>query len=97
MQARQHLSTRSANLDASRRVGDPSECAKGCSGTTAYPGADERGGAAAGAGGRADAARGREQGGLLRRVPLQSRSTQALQSRGEARRVATVPRTTTGW
>eukprot|EP00964_Phaeocystis_antarctica_P068476 scaffold41471_cov85-Phaeocystis_antarctica.AAC.2 len=43
--------------------------AAGCSGATA----DERGGTAAGAGGGADAARGREQDGLLRREPPQSR------------------------
>eukprot|EP00964_Phaeocystis_antarctica_P101194 scaffold66691_cov58-Phaeocystis_antarctica.AAC.4 len=47
--------------------------------------ADERGGAAAGAGGGADAARGREQDGLLRRAPRQSRPAQALPGAGVAR------------
>eukprot|EP00964_Phaeocystis_antarctica_P041869 scaffold23973_cov45-Phaeocystis_antarctica.AAC.2 len=51
---------------------------EGCSGATA----DERGGAAAGAGGGADAARGRQQDGLLRCVPLQARPAQALHGAG---------------
>eukprot|EP00964_Phaeocystis_antarctica_P056525 scaffold33336_cov66-Phaeocystis_antarctica.AAC.3 len=46
--------------------------------------ADERGGAAAGAGGEADAARGRQQDGLLRREP-QARPIQALYGAGVAR------------
>eukprot|EP00964_Phaeocystis_antarctica_P060701 scaffold36200_cov63-Phaeocystis_antarctica.AAC.4 len=54
--------------------------AEGCSGAAA----DERGGAAAGAGGGPDAARGREQGGLLRRE-AQARQAQALYGAGDAR------------
>eukprot|EP00964_Phaeocystis_antarctica_P071184 scaffold43389_cov68-Phaeocystis_antarctica.AAC.1 len=45
-----------------------------CSGAAA----DERGGAAAGTGGGADAARGRDQDGLLLREPRHSRPAQAL-------------------
>eukprot|EP00964_Phaeocystis_antarctica_P038062 scaffold21783_cov51-Phaeocystis_antarctica.AAC.1 len=45
----------------------------------------ERGGVAAGAGGEADAARGRQQHGLLRRVPQQARPAQALPDAGETR------------
>eukprot|EP00964_Phaeocystis_antarctica_P045021 scaffold25901_cov60-Phaeocystis_antarctica.AAC.2 len=59
----------------------------GCSGGAA----DERGGAAAGAGGGADAARGREQGGLLWRAPHKSRPAQALSGAGEAGRQADAP------
>eukprot|EP00964_Phaeocystis_antarctica_P111475 scaffold75835_cov74-Phaeocystis_antarctica.AAC.1 len=44
----------------------------------------ERGGAAAGAAGGADAARDRQQDGLLRRVPRQPRLSQALPRTGEA-------------
>eukprot|EP00964_Phaeocystis_antarctica_P037308 scaffold21307_cov66-Phaeocystis_antarctica.AAC.4 len=46
--------------------------------------ADERGGAAAGAGGGTGTARGRQQDGLLRRVPLQSRPAQAPPGAGVA-------------
>eukprot|EP00964_Phaeocystis_antarctica_P000432 scaffold232_cov67-Phaeocystis_antarctica.AAC.2 len=53
--------------------------AEGCSGATP----DKRGGAAAGAGRGADAGRGREHDGLLRRAPQQS--SQALPGAGEAR------------
>eukprot|EP00964_Phaeocystis_antarctica_P012761 scaffold7007_cov66-Phaeocystis_antarctica.AAC.2 len=53
--------------------------------------ADERGGAAAGAGGGADAARGREQGGLLVREPQSVQQDQALRGAGEARGQESVP------
>eukprot|EP00964_Phaeocystis_antarctica_P080070 scaffold49953_cov55-Phaeocystis_antarctica.AAC.2 len=53
----------------------------GCSGAAA----DERGGTAAGAGGGADAARGRQQDGLLQREPHQSWQAQALYGAGVAR------------
>eukprot|EP00964_Phaeocystis_antarctica_P024002 scaffold13433_cov67-Phaeocystis_antarctica.AAC.1 len=59
--------------------------AEGCSGGAACAAADERGGAAAGAGGEADAARGRQQDGLLRRAPQQPRQAQALPGEGVAR------------
>eukprot|EP00964_Phaeocystis_antarctica_P008632 scaffold4664_cov54-Phaeocystis_antarctica.AAC.1 len=53
--------------------------------------ADERGGAAAGAGGGADAARGRQQDGLLRRVSPSGQQGQALPGAREARWQASAP------
>ena len=55
---------------------------EGCNGGAA---ADEQGGAAAGTGGGADAARGQEQGGLLRCGPRAAQQVQALQGAGMER------------